>query len=55
MSYHKGELIKDHYKIEEKLGAGSFAVVHRGINRSTGEEVAIKIIEKRELEEDDEI
>ena len=46
MSYHKGEQIRESYKIEEELGRGSFAVVHRGINRMTGEEVAIKIITK---------
>ena len=44
MSYHKGEQIRDFYKVEEELGRGSFAIVHRGVNRQTGEEVAIKII-----------
>lgn len=46
MSYHKGESILDHYKLEEELGRGSFAVVVRGINRNTGEEVAVKVISK---------
>jgi serine/threonine-protein kinase 24/25/MST4 len=44
MAYHKGEQIRDHYKIEEELGRGSFAIVHRGVSRTTGEEVAIKVI-----------
>ena len=46
MSYHKGESIRDFYKLEEELGRGSFAIVCRGINKATGEEVAIKIFEK---------
>jgi hypothetical protein len=33
MSYHKGEKIKDYYKIENEIGRGSFAVVRQGINR----------------------
>lgn len=53
--YHKGEKISDHYKIEDELGAGSFAVVKYGTNKMTGEEVAIKIIDRGSMEEDDEV
>lgn len=53
--YHKGEKITDYYKIEDELGAGSFAVVRSGVSKSTGEEVAIKIIDRKEMQEDDEV
>ena len=46
MSYHKNEDINNFYALEEELGRGSFAVVCRGVNRETGEEVAIKIFDK---------
>ena len=45
-NYRKGEKITDFYKIEEEIGRGSFAVVKEGINKKTGDKVAIKIIEK---------
>ena len=54
-SYHKGEKITDHYKFEEELGAGSFAVVKSAVNKKTGELVAVKIINRGEMEEDDEV
>jgi serine/threonine protein kinase len=46
MAYHKGEKIRDFYKLEDELGRGSFAIVRQGINRKTGERVAIKIFER---------
>ena len=39
----------------EELGRGSFAIVHRGVHKDTGEKVAIKIFDKTALDEDDEI
>ncbi|OSX74149.1 hypothetical protein BU14_0306s0027 [Porphyra umbilicalis] len=47
--------LEDYYIVGEVLGEGSFAKVHRGVDRETGEEVAIKIVSKagytaRELE-----
>ena len=45
-TYHKGEKITDYYKLEDELGRGSFAIVRQGINKTTGEKVAIKIFEK---------
>ena len=53
--YHRGESIHDYYKLEEELGRGSFAIVHLGIHKETGERVAIKIFDKTSLDEDDEI
>lgn len=49
----KEKNIKDVYKFKEKLGKGSFAVVWRGINIDTGEEVAIKNVEKRTLSKEE--
>jgi calcium/calmodulin-dependent protein kinase I len=46
MSIRRGELIADFYKIEEELGQGSFAVVRKAVNKSTGEKVAIKMFDK---------
>lgn len=46
MSYRKGESIRDFYKLEEELGRGSFAIVCRAINKSNGDEVAVKVFEK---------
>lgn len=54
-NYHKGEKITDYYKFEEELGAGSFAVVKSAVNKKTGELVAVKIINRQEMEEDDEV
>lgn len=38
--------LEDYYLVGEVLGQGSFAKVHRGVDRETGEEVAIKIVSK---------
>lgn len=37
------------------MGRGSFATVHHGVHKDTGERVAIKIFDKTALDEDDEI
>ena len=54
-TYHKGEKISDYYKIEDELGRGSFAIVKSGVHKKTGERVAIKIIDRQSLEEEDEL
>jgi hypothetical protein len=64
-AYRKGEKISEHYKLEEELGKytlsilidfrGSFAVVKGAVNKKTGQKVAIKIIERTSLEEEDEL
>lgn len=53
--YHKNESIANFYKLEDELGRGSFAIVHKGIHKETGEHVAIKIFDKTNLDEDDEM
>eukprot|EP00808_Paulinella_micropora_P028922 g49350.t1 len=47
-SIRKDEIAK-HYKIEGKLGAGSFATVKKATRRSDGQIFAVKIIKKNEL------
>jgi len=47
--------ITDFYKLEGDLGQGSFATVKRATNKRTGEKVAIKIITKQQLSEEDKI
>eukprot|EP00828_Plagiopyla_frontata_P013384 TRINITY_DN1790_c0_g1_i9.p1 TRINITY_DN1790_c0_g1~~TRINITY_DN1790_c0_g1_i9.p1 ORF type:complete len:334 (+),score=57.65 TRINITY_DN1790_c0_g1_i9:144-1145(+) len=51
--FRTGEDIKQHYKFDKQLGEGSFAIVRKGINKKTGQEVAIKIIDKLNLETED--
>jgi len=55
LAYHKNNSFSEFYKLEDELGRGSFAVVHRGVHKDTGERVAIKIFDKTSLDEDDEI
>ncbi|KAH9256932.1 hypothetical protein BASA81_004753 [Batrachochytrium salamandrivorans] len=45
----KGE-INAKYEILEEIGAGSFATVRKGVNRKTQEEVAVKIVLRRQFE-----
>lgn len=45
----KGE-INAKYEIFEEIGAGSFATVRKGVNRRTQEEVAVKIVLRRQFE-----
>ncbi len=47
--------IQDYYKLEGELGQGSFATVKKATNKRTGEKVAIKIISKTQLSEDDQL
>ena len=53
--YRKGENVMDFYKFEEELGSGSFAIVRRAVSKQTGDEVAVKIIDRKQLEDDDEL
>lgn len=39
------------YKIMEKLGEGAFSKVYKGVNIETGENVAVKVIQKYQLDE----
>lgn len=40
------EDIANHYQVLEELGRGSFGVVYKGIERATGETVAIKHVSR---------
>ncbi len=42
------ELLSD-YLIKETIGKGTFSIVKLGIDRKTGEKVAIKILEKKKI------
>lgn len=41
-----GDDIASHYQVLEELGRGSFGVVYKGIERATGETVAIKHVSR---------
>jgi len=41
--------VKEEYEFLQELGRGSFSVVWKTRNKKTGEEVAIKVISKKEL------
>jgi calcium/calmodulin-dependent protein kinase I len=43
--------IEDSYEIKNELGSGHYSIVKRGVHKKTGEEVALKIIEKELLSE----
>jgi serine/threonine protein kinase len=47
--------IKEDYKIEGVIGKGSFASVRKGKSRTTGDRVAIKVISKRKLSDEDRV
>lgn len=42
----KNRDVRRYYHVAEVLGEGAFAQVHRGVDLSTGEEFAIKVIKK---------
>lgn len=47
--------IRIDYKIESVIGKGSFATVRKGKHRSSGDRVAIKIISKRKMSQEDKL
>jgi len=47
--------IKDYYKIEKKLGEGSFGLVRRAKSKTSEDTVAIKIIKKSAMNEQDRV
>lgn len=51
----KGEDELKNYTIYEELGKGAYGVVKMGINKKTNEKVAIKIYEKKKIDEPNKI
>ena len=49
LSLFKVNSIRDDYALDKVIGEGSFAVVRRALNKHTGDEFAIKIIDKTTL------
>jgi serine/threonine protein kinase len=45
--------IKETYKIEGTIGRGSFATVKRAKNRVTRDRVAVKVLSKRKMSDDE--
>ena len=45
--------LTDIYDIKEKLGSGKFGLIKLGINKKTGEKVAIKIMNKKDMTNQD--
>jgi len=41
--------ISSTYDIQETLGRGKYGEVKRGVHKATGKQVAVKIVNKREL------
>jgi len=54
VSEDKTSRFKDKYKIGENLGKGAYSVVKVAINKETGEEVAVKCINRKILSDEDE-
>ena len=46
-------VFKEHYKVGEVLGEGGYAVVKLGTHKYTGEQVAVKIVQKSALSKAD--
>jgi len=44
---NKSKVITDLYIIGEEIGRGGFSIVKKGVNKQTKENVAVKIIEKK--------
>eukprot|EP01098_Paradermamoeba_levis_P003709 TRINITY_DN1659_c0_g1_i2.p1 TRINITY_DN1659_c0_g1~~TRINITY_DN1659_c0_g1_i2.p1 ORF type:complete len:354 (-),score=125.62 TRINITY_DN1659_c0_g1_i2:80-1141(-) len=45
--------VTDVYDFGKKLGSGAFSIVHEGINKKSGDRVAIKVVKKAVLKGDD--
>ena len=45
--------LEDIYDVKEELGSGKFGLVKLGINKKTGKKVAIKIMSKKEMKNED--
>mmetsp|Transcript_30359 Transcript_30359/g.47130 ORF Transcript_30359/g.47130 Transcript_30359/m.47130 type:complete len:708 (-) Transcript_30359:153-2276(-) len=49
------EEVKEYYSFKEKLGAGFFATVYRGVEKKSGLAVAIKVIDKSKANDKEEM
>lgn len=49
----KPEKLEDRYEIGKELGRGGFSIVKKAKNKKTGEEVAVKCINKKNLKKDE--
>jgi len=50
---HKSGSVEAKYEIGKELGRGGFSVVKEGIDRATGEKVAVKFIEKKFVDQEE--
>jgi len=48
-----GTSVESTYKVGEEIGRGAFSVVKKGVSKKTGEEIAIKFIEKKFVDKQD--
>jgi len=49
----KSDKLEDKYEVGKELGRGGFSIVKKGKNKKTGDEVAIKCINKKNLKKDE--
>lgn len=49
LGHLKGVSFYEKYRLIEKIGEGNFSTVYKGIDKLSGGEVAIKIMEKKQL------
>jgi calcium/calmodulin-dependent protein kinase I len=45
--------VEEHYEVCKELGRGTFSIVKEGVNRKTGEKVALKFIDKKYVDKED--
>ena len=45
--------LHDYYDMKENLGKGKFGLVKKGIHKKSGQEVAIKIVSKKDMKPND--
>mmetsp|Transcript_6791 Transcript_6791/g.14531 ORF Transcript_6791/g.14531 Transcript_6791/m.14531 type:complete len:365 (+) Transcript_6791:34-1128(+) len=50
---YKGKKFNKAYMLARELGSGAFSIVKLGVNKSTGENVAVKIVSKKKLSDED--
>jgi len=50
---HKSGSVESKYELGKELGRGGFSIVKEGIDRSNGEKVAIKFIEKKYVDQEE--